>query len=195
MPNTSAPSFAAGNAVVPSPQPRSSTLSPFVIPSRCTSASPLSRIVSAMRVKSPFSQSALFGLAGAFINVTLSLASRSRNLLWGAHAAARVRFGCQPKRLFCSGGCVSRNLQRRSVDRAEIPVALTRDFDVLLDLRAHDCKAESHHLVPRKNSERKVRQESCIQLTSVTCSSTPVFSSALEKEVTGFTTKKESSNL
>src|SRR5436190_8201040 len=60
-PSTSAPSFAAGNAVVPSPQPRSRTLSPFVIPSRCTSASPLSRMVAAMRVKSPFSQSALFG--------------------------------------------------------------------------------------------------------------------------------------
>jgi hypothetical protein len=30
--------FASGNAVVPSPQPRSSTLSPFVTPSRCTSA-------------------------------------------------------------------------------------------------------------------------------------------------------------
>src|SRR5947199_6388247 len=60
-PSTSAPSFAAGNAVVPSPHPRSSTLSPFVIPSPRTSASPLSRMVAAMRVKSPFSQSALFG--------------------------------------------------------------------------------------------------------------------------------------
>src|SRR5437762_9675251 len=67
MPSTSAPSFASGNAVVPTPQARSSTLSPFVIPSRCTSASPLSRIVSAMRVKSPFSQSALFGFTGPFI--------------------------------------------------------------------------------------------------------------------------------
>src|SRR5215472_4956375 len=76
MPNTSAPSFAAGNAVVPSPQPRSSTFVPFVMPSFCTSASPLSRIVSAMRVKSPFSQSALFGFTGAFINATISLASR-----------------------------------------------------------------------------------------------------------------------
>src|SRR5207249_3328191 len=64
MPTTSAPTFAAGNAVVPSPHPRSSTLSPFVIPSRCTSASPLSRMVKAMRVKSPFSQSALFGFIG-----------------------------------------------------------------------------------------------------------------------------------
>src|SRR5207248_5243469 len=41
------------------------TLSPFVIPSRCTSASPLSRMVAAMRVKSPFSQSALFGFMGS----------------------------------------------------------------------------------------------------------------------------------
>ena len=59
--------FRLGKAVVPSPQPRSSTFSPLVIPSLCTSASPLSRMVSAIRVKSPFSQSALFGLAGAFI--------------------------------------------------------------------------------------------------------------------------------
>src|SRR5262249_16228946 len=48
-------------AVVPSPQPRSKTLSPLVIPSFATSASPLSRMLSAMRVKSPFSQRALFG--------------------------------------------------------------------------------------------------------------------------------------
>jgi len=37
-PRTSAPSLASGNAVVPSPQPRSRTLSPFVIPSPLTSA-------------------------------------------------------------------------------------------------------------------------------------------------------------
>ena len=60
-PSTSAPSFAAGKAVVPSPQPRSSTSSPSVIPNVATSASPLSRMLSAMRVKSPFSHSALFG--------------------------------------------------------------------------------------------------------------------------------------
>jgi len=52
---------ASGKAVVPSPHPRSSTLSPFVIPSVLTRASPLSLIDAAMRVKSPFSQSALFG--------------------------------------------------------------------------------------------------------------------------------------
>src|SRR5439155_1093696 len=46
------------------PHPRSRTLRPFVMPSRCTSASPLSRMVAAMRVKSPFSQSALFGFMG-----------------------------------------------------------------------------------------------------------------------------------
>src|SRR6478672_7954198 len=63
-PNTSAPSLASGNAVVPSPHPRSKTLSPFVILSPLTSASPLSLILSAMRVKSPFSQSALFGFIG-----------------------------------------------------------------------------------------------------------------------------------
>jgi hypothetical protein len=32
-----------------------------------------------MRVKSPFSQRALFGFTGVFINVTLSLALRGRN--------------------------------------------------------------------------------------------------------------------
>src|ERR1044071_7485501 len=64
-PNTSAPSLAAGNAVVPSPHPRSKTLSPLVIPSPLTSASPLSLILSAMRVKLPFSQSALFGFIGS----------------------------------------------------------------------------------------------------------------------------------
>jgi hypothetical protein len=48
---TSAPSFAAGIGVVPSPQPRSRTLRPFDMPKRWMSASPLSRILSAMRVK------------------------------------------------------------------------------------------------------------------------------------------------
>src|SRR5262245_15198862 len=66
-PSTSAPSLAAGKAVVPSPQPRSKTRSPFVIPSVATSASPLSRMLSAMRVKSPFSQRALFGFIGALL--------------------------------------------------------------------------------------------------------------------------------
>ncbi len=61
-PVTVAPSFAAGRAVVPSPQPRSSTFMLGVMPSVLTSSSPLCRIVSAMRVKSPFSQRALFGL-------------------------------------------------------------------------------------------------------------------------------------
>jgi hypothetical protein len=63
-PRTSAPRWAAGMAVVPSPQPRSSTFMPFVTPRLATSASPLARMVSAMRVKSPFSQRALLGLAG-----------------------------------------------------------------------------------------------------------------------------------
>ena len=60
-PRTSAPSIASGTAVVPSPQPRSRTSSPSVIPNVPTNASPLSRMLSARRVKSPFSQSALFG--------------------------------------------------------------------------------------------------------------------------------------
>ena len=37
------------------------------MPSRWTSASPLSRMLSAMRVKSPFSQSALFGFIGILL--------------------------------------------------------------------------------------------------------------------------------
>src|SRR5262245_57874850 len=60
-PSTSAPSFASGNAVVPSPHPRSRTFIPFVMPRAFTSASPLSRMLSAMRVKSPFSHRAWFG--------------------------------------------------------------------------------------------------------------------------------------
>jgi hypothetical protein len=64
-PNTSAPSLAAGNAVVPSPHPRSKTLIPRLIPNSSTSASPLSLMLSAMRVKSPFSHSALFGFIGS----------------------------------------------------------------------------------------------------------------------------------
>ena len=60
-PVTSAPSIASGIAVVPSPHPTSSTFRCFVIPRLRARASPLPRMVSAMRVKSPFSQSALFG--------------------------------------------------------------------------------------------------------------------------------------
>src|SRR5688572_7341028 len=67
-PRTPAPRWAAGIAVVPSPQPRSRTFCPLVMPIRSTSASPLSRIVSAMRVKSPFSQSALLGFVDVFID-------------------------------------------------------------------------------------------------------------------------------
>src|SRR4029079_3709133 len=48
-------------------QPRSSTFMPFLTPSLSTSASPLCRMLAAMRVKSPFSQSALFGLVVACI--------------------------------------------------------------------------------------------------------------------------------
>ena len=44
-PSTSAPRRAAGIAVVPSPQPRSSTSSRCVTPIRSTSASPLSRML------------------------------------------------------------------------------------------------------------------------------------------------------
>ena len=62
-PSTSAPRCADGIAVVPSPQPRSSTFCPFATPIDATSASPLARIVLAMRVKSPFSHNALFGFA------------------------------------------------------------------------------------------------------------------------------------
>ncbi len=60
-PRTLAPSVAAGRAVVPSPHPRSKTSRPAVTPSSFTSASPLALMLWAMRVKSPFSQRALFG--------------------------------------------------------------------------------------------------------------------------------------
>src|SRR5439155_19382587 len=66
-PRTFAPSCASGTAVVPSPQPRSRTSRPGVTPRVATSASPLSRIASAIRVKSPFSQSALFGFTGGSV--------------------------------------------------------------------------------------------------------------------------------
>ena len=52
-PSTSAPSLASGSAVVPSPHPRSRTLRPFVTPRLFTSASPLSLMLAATRVKSP----------------------------------------------------------------------------------------------------------------------------------------------
>ena len=53
--------LAAGTAVVPSPQPTSSTRISGVTPRSRTSASPLSRMLCAMWVKSPFSHNALFG--------------------------------------------------------------------------------------------------------------------------------------
>ena len=62
-PRTSAPRSASGIAVVPSPQPRSSTRVPARMPIRSTSSAPASRIEPAMRVKSPFSHSARFGVA------------------------------------------------------------------------------------------------------------------------------------
>ena len=71
-PSTSAPSRASGNAVVPSPQPRSSTFCPFETPIRRTNSSPLARIESAIRVKSPFSHRALFGFAGASMSLSNS---------------------------------------------------------------------------------------------------------------------------
>ena len=64
-PSTSAPSLAAGSAVVPSPHPISSTLWPGAIPIPLTSASPLPRMLCAMRVKSPFSHNAWFGVISA----------------------------------------------------------------------------------------------------------------------------------
>src|SRR5262245_20835122 len=81
-PSTSAPRLAAGSAVVPSPHPRSRTLSPRVIPSDLTRASPLSRMLSAMRVKSPFSQSALFGFMDWILR---SFPPSSSTITWGPH--------------------------------------------------------------------------------------------------------------
>ena len=66
-PSTSAPSFASGRAVVPSPQPRSSTFMPGVMPRPRTSASPLSRMLAAIRVKSPFSHNAWFGFTVTYL--------------------------------------------------------------------------------------------------------------------------------
>src|SRR5262245_30974999 len=91
-PSTSAPRFADGSAVVPSPHPRSRTLSPFVTPSFATSASPLSRMAAAIRVKSPFSQSALFGfIAGSFREVLLRTA-RSLSQQCIASMSAKYHF-------------------------------------------------------------------------------------------------------
>src|SRR4051812_40607189 len=70
-PSTSAPSLADGSAVVPSPHPRSSTFNPGVTPSPATRAAPLSLMVAAMRVKSPFSHNALFGFIRIFLPVRL----------------------------------------------------------------------------------------------------------------------------
>src|SRR3954463_6764578 len=79
-PRMSAPSFAAGSAVVPSPQPRSRTRIPGLIPRFRTSDSPLSRMVAAIRVKSPFSHRALFGLIGVFI-VMVKMFSKAKLLV------------------------------------------------------------------------------------------------------------------
>ncbi len=70
-PVTMAPSFAEGSAVVPSPQPTSSTCIPLVIPSLDTSMLPLSRMISAMRLKSPFSHNCLFGFISVCVLIFL----------------------------------------------------------------------------------------------------------------------------
>jgi hypothetical protein len=75
-PSTSAPSLACGNAVFPSPHPRSRILRPLVIPRLFANASPLSRMLTALRVKSPFYQSALFGL---FIGASFLKKTSMRN--------------------------------------------------------------------------------------------------------------------
>ena len=59
--NDFSPRRASGTAVVPSPQPRSSTRSGGAIPRDFTTASPDSRMSAAISVKSPFSHNALFG--------------------------------------------------------------------------------------------------------------------------------------
>src|SRR5437867_6846019 len=89
-PNTSAPRRAAGSAVVPSPQPRSSTLSPGFTPRLSTTASPLSRMLCAMRVKSPFSQSALFRFMRARF-VGFRFCSDPSNSAWHRARAGRRR--------------------------------------------------------------------------------------------------------
>src|SRR5256714_11320871 len=89
-PRTSAPSFASGNAVVPSPHPSSSTFIPGLTPIRCTNASPLSRMVAAMRVKSPFSQSSLFGFIGA-VKVVIPFKAESACEIHHRNADAAAR--------------------------------------------------------------------------------------------------------
>ncbi len=94
-PRTFAPSLAAGTAVVPSPHPRSRTSSPSVIPSVWTSASPLSRMLAAMRVKSPFSQSALFGFIGWFLSSSRWGCANGCNARDG-YCTGAVRCACRP---------------------------------------------------------------------------------------------------
>src|SRR5579871_1590793 len=85
-PSTSAPSLAAGSAVVPSPEPRSRTLMPGLIPRSLTSASPLALMLSAMRVKSPFSHRSLFGFIGSLPFVW----SYDRHPAWRRETRARL---------------------------------------------------------------------------------------------------------
>src|SRR5438046_7230690 len=99
-PSTSAPRRAAGSAVVPSPQPRSSTLSPGLTPRLSTTASPLSRMLCAMRVKSPFSQSALFG----FMRAAPSSDSRLAVIYPIRRGAARVRVARRASPATATGG-------------------------------------------------------------------------------------------
>ena len=55
---------AAGRAVVPSPHPRSNTFNPGVMPSPAITASPLSRMLAAILVQLPLSQTCLkFGFS------------------------------------------------------------------------------------------------------------------------------------
>ena len=136
-PSTSAPSLAAGNAVVPSPQPRSKTFSPGEIPNPLTSASPLSLMVSAMRVKSPFSQSALFG----FMGVSLSFDHENCDV-WNVctgdrlapHLSAvqiiymkRVRYSTFPGRPSLS--LCEEDERDGKRGQATFPVPITLDFD------------------------------------------------------------------
>ena len=100
-PSTSAPRLAAGTAVVPSPHPRSKTSSPGVISRLSTSASPLSRMLSAMRVKSPFSHNALFGftdssLSSAFTDVSTTTCARAETVSANPGQGAKQGQAWQP---------------------------------------------------------------------------------------------------
>src|SRR4051812_311143 len=107
-PRTSAPRRAAGTAVVPSPQPRSSTRELGVMPIRSTSSSPLVHMLAAIRVKSPCSQSCWFGL----VSVSFVVMEFLRFIGFGR------RTGCPSVR---DGACDERRFPCREAPERPLP--------------------------------------------------------------------------